>query len=107
MKNLGNMMKQMQDMQARMTQAQSDIAAMQVSGVAGGGLVSVTLTGNGIVKGVKIDKSLLDPNEAEVLEDLIMAAHNDAKAKADAASAEEMKKVTGGIALPPGLKLPF
>jgi hypothetical protein len=78
-----------------------------VTGASGGGLVQVTLTGKGDARGVKIDPSLVKEGEAEVLEDLIVAALNDAKAKVEARVAEEMKKVTGGMNLPPGMKLPF
>lgn len=107
MKNLGQMMKQAQEMQARMGQMQAELAAREVSGVSGGGMVTVTLNGKGDMRGLKIDPSLIDPNETEVLEDLIKAAHNDARAKTEALMAEEMAKLTGGLKLPPGFKLPF
>ena len=107
MKNLGNLMKQAQQMQAKMQEMQQRLAEMEVEGAAGGGMVKVTATGKGDVKRLKIDKSLVDPNDVEVLEDLIVAAINDARGKADAMSVEEMQKLTGGLNLPPGIKLPF
>jgi len=107
MKNLGNLMKQAQQMQAKMQEMQQRLAEMEVEGASGGGMVKVTATGKGDVKRLKIDKSLVDPNDVEVLEDLIVAAINDARAKADAISVEEMQKLTGGLNLPPGIKLPF
>jgi hypothetical protein len=107
MKNLGQMLKQAQEMQGSMNEMQERLAAAEVSGAAGAGLVQVTISGKGEAKRVKIDKSLLLPDEVEVLEDLVMAAFNDAKARLDAHVAEEMQKLTGGLNLPPGLKLPF
>jgi hypothetical protein len=107
MKNLGQMMKQAQQMQERMAELQSKLEAVEISGASGGGLVNVTLNGKGEMRSLKIDKSLVDPNEVEVLEDLILAAVNDAKAHVEAHMADEMKKLTGGLALPPGMKLPF
>ena len=107
MKNLGNLMKQAQQMQAKMQEMQQRLAEMEVEGASGGGMVKVTATGKGDVKRLKIDKSLVDPNDVEVLEDLVVAAINDARSKADAMSVEEMQKLTGGLNLPPGIKLPF
>jgi DNA-binding YbaB/EbfC family protein len=107
MKNLGQMMKQAQEMQAKMAEMQARLDQVEVAGAAGGGLVQVTLTGKGDMRNVKIDKSLLDPNEVEVLEDLIRAAFSDAKARVESHMAEEMSKLTGGLKLPPGMKLPF
>ncbi|CAA7625475.1 MULTISPECIES: YbaB/EbfC family nucleoid-associated protein [Magnetospirillum] len=107
MKNLGNLMKQAQQMQTKMAEMQAKLAEMEVSGAAGGGMLRVTLNGKFELKGIKIDKALVDPNDVEVLEDLIVAAFNDAKVKAEAAMNEEMAKVTGGLNLPPGIKLPF
>ena len=107
MKNLGNLMKQAQEMQARMAELQERLAEMTVEGAAGGGLVTVSLNGKGEMKGIKIDPTLIDPAEPEILEDLIVAAHGDAKAKAEARMAEEMKELTGGLQLPPGMSLPF
>jgi DNA-binding YbaB/EbfC family protein len=107
MKNLGNLMKQAQQMQAKMAEMQDKLAAMEVTGRAGGGMVETTMTGKGEVKRIKIDKSLVNADEVEVLEDLLVAALNDARGKADAESAEQMKAMTGGLNLPPGIKLPF
>ena len=107
MRNLGDMMKQAQEMQAKMAEAQEKIEVMQVTGASGGGMVEVTLSGKGDMRQVQIDPSLLGGDDKEVLEDLIMAAHNDAKSKAEELVQEEMAKVTGGLNLPPGLKLPF
>jgi nucleoid-associated protein EbfC len=107
MKNLGQMLKQAQEMQTRMSELQEKLADSEVSGNAGAGMVQVTLTGKGETKRVRIDKALLVPDEVEVLEDLLLAAFNDAKSRLDAHVAEEMQKLTGGLQLPPGFKLPF
>ena len=107
MKNLGQMMKQVQDMQARMAEMQEKLVDIEIVGAAGGGKVQVTVNGKGTVKALKIDPSLVDPAETEVLEDLIVVALNDAKSKVDEMSQGEMSKLTGGLPLPPGLKLPF
>jgi DNA-binding YbaB/EbfC family protein len=107
MKNLGQMMKQAQEMQAKMAEMQARLDQVEMTGAAGGGLVQVTLTGKGDMRMIKIDKSLVDPNEVEVLEDLIRAAFSDAKARVESHMAEEMSKLTGGLKLPPGMKLPF
>jgi len=107
MKNLGQMMKQAQAMQAKMAEMQEKLAEMEVSGQAGAGMVTATLNGKSELRGLKIDPSLVDPSDVEVLEDLVIAAVNDAKVKVEAAVAEEMQKVTGGLDLPPGMKLPF
>ena len=107
MKNLGNMLKQAQQMQARMQEMQARLEASVVEGQAGAGMVKVTLSGKGELKRVVIDPSLMDKDEREVLEDLIVAAHADAKAKVEAMMAEEMQKATAGMSLPPGMKLPF
>jgi nucleoid-associated protein EbfC len=107
MKNLGQMLKQAQEMQARMTELQAQLAAIEMTGVSAGGMVQVTLNGKGEMKKVKIDKSLVVADETEVLEDLILAAANDAKARVEAHVAGEMQKLTGGLQLPPGMKLPF
>ncbi|HZT51928.1 MAG TPA: YbaB/EbfC family nucleoid-associated protein [Stellaceae bacterium] len=107
MKNLGQMMKQAQEMQARMAELQAKLDAVELTGASGGGMVQVTLNGKGEMKKLKLDKSLVDPNETEVLEDLILAAFNDAKARVEAHVGHEMSKLTGGLKLPPGMKLPF
>jgi len=107
MKNLGNLMKQASQMQAKMQEMQARLAEMEIEGAAGGGLVKATVSGKGDVKRLKIDASLVDPKEVEVLEDLVVAAIHDGRAKADAVAVEEMQKLTGGLNLPPGIKLPF
>ena len=107
MKNLGQMMKQAQQMQERMAELQARLDQVEMAGQSGGGMVQVTLTGKGELRKLKIDKSLVDPAETEVLEDLIVAAFNDAKARVESHVAEEMGKLTGGLKLPPGMKLPF
>nr|WP_206711203.1 YbaB/EbfC family nucleoid-associated protein [Aquisalinus flavus] len=107
MKNFGDMMKQASQLQGKMQEMQEKIAAMQVEGSAGGGMVRVTLTGKGYASKVSIEKDLLNPEEGEVLEDLITAAINDAKARLEEKSQEEMKSLTEGLPLPPGMKLPF
>jgi nucleoid-associated protein EbfC len=105
MKDIMSMMKQAQELQAKVQEFQAELENLQVEGVSGGGLVKVTLTGKGAMSRVTIDASLLKPNDAEILEDLIIAAHNDAKQKAEAAMAGKMQALTGGLPLPPGLKL--
>ncbi len=107
MKNLGNLMKQAQQMQSKMAEMQATMAEMEVTGSSGAGMLQVTLNGKYELKKVKIDPSLVDPNDVEVLEDLLLAAFNDAKAKAETAMADEMAKLTGGLNLPAGFKLPF
>jgi DNA-binding YbaB/EbfC family protein len=107
MKNLGQMMKQAQQMQARMQEMQAKLGDMQATGGAGAGLVEVTLNGKGDLKSIKLQKAVVDPEEVEVLEDLIVAAFNDAKSKVEAMVAEETQKLMGGMKLPPGVKLPF
>lgn len=107
MKNLGQMMKQAQEMQAKMQAMQDKLERMEVEGASGGGMVRITMTGKGTARAVSIDPALLDSKDAEMLEDLVVAAVNDAKTKAEAAAADEMKEVTGGLSLPPGFKLPF
>ena len=107
MKNLSGLMKQASQMQAKMREMQAKLEAMQLEGNSGAGMVTVTLNGKGEMRRVKIDPKLADPAEMEMLEDLIVAAHADARRKIEAAATEEMQKMTGGIDLPPGLKLPF
>ncbi len=107
MKNLGDMMKQVQAMQSRMAEMQAKLEQATVTGQSGGGLVKITLSGKGMMTKLDIDASLLKPEEKDILEDLILAAHSDAKAKVESMMAEEMQSVTGGLPLPPGFKLPF
>lgn len=99
------MMKQAAQMQAKVQELQADLEAMTVDGVAGGGMVTVTLSGKSDLKGVAIDPSLLKPEDKEILEDLLVAAHGDARRQAEALMQEKMKALTGGLPLPPGLKL--
>lgn len=107
MTNLGQMLKQAQQMQARMGELQEKLNALEVTGSAGAGMVQVTLSGKADARKVKIDPSLADPKDVEVLEDLLVAAFNDAKGKIDRQMAEKMSELTGGLQLPPGFKLPF
>jgi DNA-binding YbaB/EbfC family protein len=107
MKNLSGLMKQAQQMQAKMQEMQAKLEAMEVEGTSGAGLVAVTLSGRGDLRKVHIDPKLADPDEIEMLEDLLVAAHADAKRKIEQMTADEMQKVTGGLNLPPGMKLPF
>ncbi len=105
MKNFAGMMKQAQELQGRMAEMQAEMERARVEGQSGGGLVVLTLNGKGELAGVKIDPSLVKPEEAEILEDLIVAAHADAKAKVERLLQEKMQTLTGGLPLPPGLKL--
>lgn len=107
MKNLGNMLKQAQELQSKMADMQAKLSDLELEGSAGGGMVTVTLNGKGEMRRVKIDPTLAEPDEVEVLEDLVVAAFNDAKAKVETYVQEEMGKLTGGLNLPAGLKLPF
>jgi DNA-binding YbaB/EbfC family protein len=107
MKNLGQIMKQAQEMQTKMQEMQEKLSAVEMTGTAGAGLVTVMMNGKGELRQVKISPELFNSEDVEVVEDLIVAACSDAKAKAEAHMAEEMSKVTGGLQLPPGMKLPF
>jgi len=107
MQNFDELLKMAQDAQAKLMQAQEDLDKVEVDGVSGGGLVRIRASAKGRIIGVDIDPSLLQPSEKQMLEDLIVAAFNDARAKADAASNAEMAKMTQGLPLPPGFKLPF
>lgn len=107
MKNLAGLMKQASQMQAKMQEMQAKLETLELEGVSGAGMVSVTLNGKGEMRRLKIDPKLADPAETEMLEDLVVAAHADAKRKIEAATAEEMQKITGGMDLPAGMKLPF
>jgi DNA-binding YbaB/EbfC family protein len=107
MKNIAGLMKQASQMQAKMAEMQARVEAMEVQGQSGAGMVVVTLSGKGVMRRVAIDPKLADPAEMEMLQDLIVSAHTDAKRKLDAMMADEMSKVTGGMDLPAGLKLPF
>lgn len=107
MKNLGALMKQVQDMQGRMSEMQEKLADLEITGSAAAGMVQAVLNGKSELRRIKIDPSLIVPAEAEVLEDLIVAAVNDARAKVEARLSDEMGKLTGGLPLPPGFKMPF
>jgi len=107
MTNLGDMLKQAKKLQSKMTGMQEELADMEVTGASGGGMVQVTLNGKGIARKLSIDPALIDGEEAGVLEDLILAAFNDAKSKVDEAMKEKMSDLTGGLPLPPGMTLPF
>ena len=107
MKDLMGMMKGIGEMKAKMEAAQAEIANLTVEGRSGGGLVTVTMSGKGDLKGLKIDPSLFRDDDVEVLEDLLIAAHADAKAKAEEEVARRMQEVTAGLPIPPGMKLPF
>jgi|CXWL01.1.fsa_nt_gi DNA-binding YbaB/EbfC family protein len=104
MKNLGDIMKQAQQLQQRFQEAQERVTAVEAEGQSGGGMVRVTLNGKGLATAVTIDPSLIDPKDPGMLEDLLRAAINDARAKVDARVNDEMAKATGGLPLPPGLK---
>jgi DNA-binding YbaB/EbfC family protein len=105
--NFAHMMKQAQQVQSRIGAVQEQLANTDFTGTAGGGAVSITLSGKGTAKAVKLDKSVVVAEDSEMLEDLILAAINDAGAKKEAATAEAMKGAMGGLNLPPGLSLPF
>ncbi|NSZ15229.1 YbaB/EbfC family nucleoid-associated protein [Agrobacterium vitis] len=107
MRDIMGMMGKVKEMQAKMERMQEEIASLQVEGKSGGGLVTVTMTGKGELKGLKIDPSLFKEDDVEILEDLIVAAHKDAKDKAEAIAAEKTKDMTAGLPIPPGFKLPF
>ena len=107
MKNLAGLMKQASQMQSKMAEMQAKLEALEIEGTSGAGMVTLTLSGKGALKRVAIDPKLMDASEAEMLQDLLVAAHADAKRKLEAQTAEEMEQVTGGLQLPGGLKLPF
>lgn len=107
MNNIEDIMAMAQNVQSELAKAQEGLDKIEVEGVAGGGLVKVLASAKGRIVNISIDDSLLQPSEKTMLEDLIAAAINDAKAKADAAAAPELQKMTSGIPLPPGFKLPF
>lgn len=107
MKNLGQMLKQAQEMQQRMAEAQEALEALEVEGAAGGGMVTARLNGKGDLKAVKIDPSLFNAEDVEVVEDLIVAAVGEARIKAREQMEEKMKEITGGMPLPDGFQMPF
>src|SRR6187431_1190564 len=105
MADIMGMMKQAAQLQAKMKALQAELDSIEVEGVAGGGVVSVTLTAKGDMKGVRVDPSLMKHEEKEILEDLLVAAHADAKKKSENVMQEKMKQLPGGLPLPPGLNL--
>ena len=105
MRDIMGLMKQVQSAQAKLQEMQAELATLEVDGQAGGGLVKLRLTAKGEMKSLSIDASLLKPDEGKILEDLIVAAHAEARKKAEAVLAEKMKAATGGLPLPPGLNL--
>ncbi|MEM8934873.1 MAG: YbaB/EbfC family nucleoid-associated protein [Pseudomonadota bacterium] len=105
--DIGQLMKQAGEMQAKMQEMQEKIADIEATGEAGAGMVKITLNGKGYAKAVAIERALIKEDEAEILEDLIAAAINDAKSKIETATQEQMKSLTAGMPLPPGFKLPF
>lgn len=107
MKNLSQMLKQAGELQARMAELQEKLAALEVTGTAGGGMVTVTVNGKGEARGVSIDPKLMAPGEHAVVEDLVRAAINDAKGKLEQIVRERMSELTGGLPLPPGMPMPF
>ena len=107
MNNFNNMIKQAQDLQKKMAEAQEKVETLEAEGISGGGIVKITINGKNNVPSVNIDETAIDKNEKEILEDLIVAAFNDARDKIQRKIADEMSSLTGGIKLPPGMKLPF
>ena len=107
MKDIMGMMGKIKDLQGKMERMQEEVAALEVEGTSGGGLVTVRLSGKGEMRGLSIDPSLFKEDDVEILEDLIVTAHNDAKAKAEAVVAERTQELTAGLPIPPGMKLPF
>ena len=107
MPDLHELMKMAQDAQAKLLLAQDDLDQVEVEGVSGGGMVQIRASAKGRIIGVELDESLLQPSEKQMVEDLIAAAINDARSKADVAAQEAMRDVTGGLQLPPGFKMPF
>ena len=107
MPNLDELMKMAQEAQAKLMKAQEDLDRVIVEGISGGGMVKVRASAKGRIIGVEIDESLLQPSEKQMAEDLVAAAFNDARSKADQAATEKMREATGGLQMPPGFKLPF
>ncbi|HEY9554661.1 YbaB/EbfC family nucleoid-associated protein [Allosphingosinicella sp.] len=107
MPNLDDLMKMAQEAQAELQKAQNNLDSIEVEGVSGGGMVKIRATAKGRIISVDIDESLLAPSEKQMVEDLIAAAINDARGKADVAAGQEMQKITSGLPLPPGFKMPF
>ncbi|MCG6858733.1 MAG: YbaB/EbfC family nucleoid-associated protein [Salaquimonas sp.] len=107
MKDLMGLMKQAKEMQAKMQEMQESLVDVEAEGSSGGGMVTVTLSGKGAMKAISIDPSLIKDDEADILEDLILAAHNAAKERLEEVIAEKTRELTAGLPIPPGMKLPF
>lgn len=107
MKDLMGMMKKAQELQGKMQEFQENLGNLEIEGRSGGGLVTVTLSGKGDIRRLHIDPSLFKEDDVAILEDLIMAAHNDAKAKSEAEISARMQEMTAGLPIPPGMKFPF
>jgi nucleoid-associated protein EbfC len=107
MRDIMGLMKQAQAMQQKMETLQQELEAVEVQGSAGGGMITVTMTAKGVLKSVRVDPSLMVPGEAEIVEDLVIAAVNDARGKGERVMQERMGELTKGLPLPPGMKLPF
>jgi DNA-binding YbaB/EbfC family protein len=107
MKDMFGLMKQAQAMQQKMQDLQAEVENVTVEGQSGGGMVRVTMSAKGVMRAINIDDSLLQPSEKEILEDLLVTAHEDARRKGEALVAEKMQAITAGLPLPPGMKLPF
>jgi nucleoid-associated protein EbfC len=105
MRDMMGLMKQAQEMQQKLQDAQAELENLEVGGSSGGGAVTVRVTGKGQLKGITIDPSLMNPDEKEILEDLIVAAMNDARTKSERVAQERMQELTKGLPLPPGMKL--
>ena len=105
--NFNNMMKQAQDLQKKMADAQKKVESLEAEGTSGGGLIKIIIDGKNNVKSVKIDEALISKDDIEILEDLILAAFNDGKEKIQKKISDEMSSITGGLQLPPGFKMPF
>ena len=107
MKDISQIMRQAQQMQAKINEAQKKLEAMEVDGSSGGGMVKLRITGKNALVGISIDPSLMAADEREILEDLIKAAHDDARRKLEDTQNEEMKGLSGGLGILPGFKMPF
>lgn len=107
MVNIHKMMKQAQEAQNKIAEMQAKLEEEETEGSSGGGMIVVRMNGKYALRKISIDKSLIDPNEKEMLEDLIVAAFNDAKNKVESSAADHMQRIAGGLGLPPGMKLPF
>lgn len=107
MRDLMGMMGKVKEMQEKMASMQEEVERLEVEGTSGGGLVTMRMNGKGLMLGLSVDPSLIKDDEAEILEDLIVAAHNDAKGKVESAVQEKTKELTDGLPIPPGMKLPF